>query len=178
MTATSGRGSLTVSWTALAGTVTGYKVQWKKGVEGYTSARTNTVTSGTTSTITGLTNAQHTVRVTAYNATGDGDPSSEATGTPAAVSTLAASSVEDDSATLTLTGHTGNWYYKYTVPSSPAGTCSTVVSGGTYTASLSNLSTGTRYTYKAYSDTQCNTGADDGRHRCRAPHQARPGDGG
>ena len=85
--ATAANTSLAVSWTALTGTVTGYKVQWKKGDESYTSGRTNTVTGGssTTNSITGLTNGtRYTVRVTAYNATGDGDASSEVTGTPTA----------------------------------------------------------------------------------------------
>ena len=71
--------------------------------------------------------------------------------------TLAASDVEDDTATLTISGHTGDWYHKYTVPTSPAGTCSTVVSAGTDTASLASLVTATSYTFKAYSDNQCNT---------------------
>ena len=158
--ATSGDASLTVGWTALSGTVTGYKVQWKTGSDNYTAARTNTVTGGTSTsnTITGLTNnTQYTVRVTAYNATGDGDASSEATGTPVAPPTLAADLVDDDTARLTLTHHTGNWYYKYTAPSLPAGTCSTVVSTGTYTVNLASLLTGTSYTFKAYSDVQCNT---------------------
>ena len=81
-------------------------------------------------------------------------------GAPAAFAqsvTLAASNVEHDTATLTLTNHTGDWYYKYTVPSSPADTCSTVVSSGTYTASLSSLTPATSYTYKAYSNSSCST---------------------
>ena len=77
--------SLSVGWTALTGTVTGYNVQWKKDDEQYTSGRTNTVTTGTSNSITGLTNnTEYTVRVTAYNATGDGDASSEVTATPVA----------------------------------------------------------------------------------------------
>ena len=70
---------------------------------------------------------------------------------------LAASNVTHNSATLTISNHTDAWYYKYTVPSSPADTCSSVVSAGTSTASLSNLSSGTSYTYKAYSDITCST---------------------
>ena len=79
-------------------------------------------------------------------------------GAPAALAqtaTLAASSVEDDTATLTLTNHSGDWYYKYTVPSGDT-TC-TVVSSGTYTASLTSLTPGTSYTYKAYSNNTCTT---------------------
>ena len=76
--------SLNVSWTAATGTVTGYKVQWKSGGDEYNATRQKTVTSGTTTSITSLTNdTAYTVRVTAYNATGDGAASAEVTGTPA-----------------------------------------------------------------------------------------------
>ena len=70
----------------------------------------------------------------------------------AAVS-LAASSIEATTATLTITDHTGDWYYKYTSPS--GGTCSTKQSGTT--ANLTQLSTGTTYTFKAYSNSSCST---------------------
>ena len=74
---------LDVSWTALAGEVTGYKVQWKSGDRSYGAARQNDVTSGTESAITGLIDGTaYTVRVAAWNATGDGAWSAEATGTP------------------------------------------------------------------------------------------------
>ena len=66
---------------------------------------------------------------------------------------LSASSVTQTSATLTLAGHTGNWYLKETSPST--GTCSSAISGGTH--SLSSLTGGTTYTYKAYSDSACST---------------------
>ena len=160
VTVTPGDTTLSVGWTAVSGTLSGYKVQWKKGDESYDSTRTNTVASGTTSnTITGLTNnAAYTVRVTAYNATGDGAASSEVTATPAApAATLTASAVEASTATLTIANHSGDWYYKYTAPTTPAGTCSTVVSSGTDTASLASLLAGTNYTFKAYSDVSCNT---------------------
>ena len=76
--------SLNVIWTAATGTVTGYKVQWKSGGDEYDATRQKTVTSGTTTSITSLTNdTAYTVRVTAYNATGDGTASAEVTGTPA-----------------------------------------------------------------------------------------------
>ena len=154
--ATAGDTSLSVSWTALTGTVTGYKVQWKSGQQNYnTGNRQKTVTSGTSTSITGLTNdTTYTVRVTAYNGTGDGAASAEVNGTPA-TETLTASAVTATTATLTLTSHSGAWYYKYSSPT--GGSCSSVVSSGTTTANLTSLTTGTSYTYKAYSDSSCNT---------------------
>ena len=152
--ATAGDTSLSVSWTALTGTVTGYKVQWKSGQDNYnTGDRQKTVTSGTSTSITGLTNdTTYTVRVTAYNATGDGAASAEVNGTPVNV-TLTASAVTATTATLTLTNHSGAWYYKYSSPT--GGSCSSVVSSGTTTANLTSLASGTSYTYKAYSDSSC-----------------------
>ena len=143
------------SWTAHTGTLTGYKVQWKSSSDSdyNTGDRQKTVT-GTTASITGLTNAtEYTVRVTAYNGTGDGTPSAESKATPTAA-TLTASDVEDDTATLTIASHSGNWYYKYTSPSN--GSCSSDAVSGT-TVDLSDLSTATSYTFKAYSDSGCQT---------------------
>ena len=144
-----------VSWTAHTGTVTGYKVQWKSSSDSdyNTGDRQKTVT-GTSTSITGLTNAtEYTVRVTAYNNTGDGTPSAESKATPTAA-TLTASDVEDDTATLTIASHSGNWYYKYTSPSN--GSCSSDAVSGT-TVDLSDLSTATSYTFKAYGDSGCET---------------------
>ena len=152
VTVTTLSGSLQVSWTAVT-SATGYKLQWKStGEYGSTNQATPT---GASYTIPSLTNgSQYSIRVAATNGTGDGDWSSDATGTPAPVS-LTASAVEDDTATLTIVHHAGTWYYKYAMPSTPAGTC-TEVSSGT-TVSLSSLIPGTSYTYKAYSDSGCNT---------------------
>ena len=124
---------LDVSWTALSGqTVTGYKVQWKSGNEDYnTGDRQKTVTSGSSASITGLSDSTtYTVRVTAYNDTGDGAASAESTGTtetPLEPPALTSSAVEATTATLTLANHTGDWYYKRTTPS--GGACSSAVSG-------------------------------------------------
>ena len=65
--------------------VTGYKVQWKETAAGWDTPAdvSETTVSGTTHTITGLTDGvEYTVRVIASNDVGDGPPSSEATGTP------------------------------------------------------------------------------------------------
>ena len=66
---------------------------------------------------------------------------------------LAASSVTETSATLTLTNHTGNWHYQETAPAS--GSCSTAQTGAS--ADLTGLTADTAYTYTAYSDSACST---------------------
>ena len=86
-------GQLTVGWDALDG-VTGYKVQWRTGsdnwdpdsrqvVETGASTATTTIGDGTSPALdTALGGTLYRVRVIAYNAGGDGDPSGEARGTP------------------------------------------------------------------------------------------------
>ena len=56
--------------------------------------------------------------------------------------------------TLTLTGHTGNWWLKQTAPT-PAGNCTAGESD--YSNDPENLTAGTTYTFKAYSDSTCST---------------------
>ena len=68
---------------------------------------------------------------------------------------LLAFDVASTSATLTLTGHVGDWWLQQTSPS--AGTCSAGESD--YLHALSSLTAGTSYTYKAYSDSACATTA-------------------
>ena len=66
---------------------------------------------------------------------------------------LAASSITYTTATLTLTGPTGNWWLKQTAPSS--GTCT--AGEADYSHALSSLTAGTSYTYAAYADASCTT---------------------
>ena len=81
---------LTVSWEAAQG-ATGYKVQWKSGKETFDDAETadpkrevsGSDITGTSHTIQDLTaETEYTVRVIAYNASGDGAPSEEKKDTP------------------------------------------------------------------------------------------------
>ena len=65
--------------------------------------------------------------------------------------TLSVSAVTAITATLTLSNHTGNWYYKYTTPT--GGSCSSAVSGAS--TNLTGLIVATTYTFKAYSDNNC-----------------------
>ena len=67
--------------------------------------------------------------------------------------TLTASNIATTTATLTIANHSGNWYVKKTAPS--AGTCSSAITGTTH--GLTNLTAGTWYTYKAYSNAACTT---------------------
>ena len=145
--------SLKVSWTAPSGTVTGYTVQWKSGSGEYDT--TNQATStGTSYTISGLTNdTQYTLRVAAKNTTGDGAWSDDATGTPDTNVTLTPSDVTDTSLKLTITNHSGTWYYKYISPDDP-NNCTPVSSTTTV---VTGLAANTSYTYTAYSDSGCST---------------------
>ena len=159
-TVTARHKSLAVSWTALTGqTVTGYKVQWKTSTQQWDAVNRQVTVSGITSTagtITGLTNATaYTVRVLAYNESGNGAASSTATGTPVAA-TLTQSSVTATGATITIGNYVDAWYWKKTAPT-PAGSCSAVVAAGTDNATLSSLTAGTSHTFKAYSDSTCST---------------------
>ena len=68
---------------------------------------------------------------------------------------LTASSVTTTTATLTIGGHAGAWWYERTAPSGDT-TCHSVASGTT-TANLSSLTANTSYTYKAYDQSGCNS---------------------
>ena len=68
---------------------------------------------------------------------------------------LTASNVTATTATLTIANRTTAWHYKHTTPAS--GTCSEAVAAGTATADLTGLEPGTSYTFKAYSDSSCNS---------------------
>ena len=66
---------------------------------------------------------------------------------------LRAVSLTPTGATLTLTGHTGNWWLKQTSPS--AGTCTAGEADRSH--ALTGLTGGTSYTYTAYSNSSCTT---------------------
>lgn len=65
---------------------------------------------------------------------------------------LAATNITHNSATLTISNHTADWYHKH-----PSGTCSTKVAAGTYTATVTNLTANYYYTFTAYSNSGCTT---------------------
>ena len=154
VTATAGAASLNVGWTARTDTVTGYRIQWKSGLEDWSATRQTTATTNAAA-LTGLTDATtYTLRVAATNATGAGAWSADATGTPSAsATTLTASAIRATTATLTLVNHTGDWYHKHTVPD--GGQCASTAVSSTGTADLTALDAGTNYTWTAYSDVAC-----------------------
>ena len=66
--------------------------------------------------------------------------------------TLTASNVTDTGATLTIANHSGDWYYQH---SGQGASCQGPVTGNSQ--SLTTLTSGTSYTYSAYSDAGCAT---------------------
>ena len=71
------------------------------------------------------------------------------------VVTLTASLVETTTATLTISGHGESWWLKRTTPADT--TCKSKAVPFSLLESLTALSPNTSYTYKAYSDSGCNT---------------------
>ena len=108
---TPGNARLEVTWEAVDN-ATGYLVQWKSGVEAYSTPATGRphVTSGSTTshTIPSLTiGAEYTVRVTATRTgANDGPPSEEAKGAPIAP----AVTVSETALTVTEEAATGDSY--------------------------------------------------------------------
>ena len=71
---------------------------------------------------------------------------------------LTSDDVRETSAKLSLTDYNSTWYHKRTSPTTSS--CSSAIASGA-TASLSNLTGGTQYTWEAYSDSSCATTALD-----------------
>ena len=146
---------LTVTWTApndAGSAITGYDVEYSTDGSNWSSTNVTVTLSTRTATITGLSaNTAYRVRVRAENARGKGGWSPSTT-----LATISASNISHNSATLSIArgSHTGNWYVKKTAPT-PAGSCSSVITGTTH--NLSSLTRNTTYTYTAYSDSNCTT---------------------
>ena len=155
VTATARAASLAVNWTAETGSApTSYKVQWKSGAENWDETSRQVVATKTSAALTGLTNAtQHTIRVAATTAGGDGDWSDTVTGTPSATAVTLTGTVTASGGAFTLSNHSGDWWYKIIPPS--AANCDQGPSGGTFVSST--LSSGTQYTLTAYSNSSCTT---------------------
>ena len=138
-------GSITTTWNAGQG-ASAYNVNYR--VDGGDWTRIASNVSGTTHTGTVSTTSGYTVAVQSVNG-GNTSPWRNA-----GVAWLTASGITSSGATLTLAGHSGDWYVKKTSPT-PAGDCSSAISGTTH--NLSNLLGSTTFTHTAYSDSSCAT---------------------
>ena len=163
LTATPGQGKVDLSWTEITGAA-GYDLYF---CEDTSSTPCTVPTTGSTNppylgwqngqsditeTHTGLSaNTTYRYQVTHY--VGGTVRSNVAVATTPDTPVLTASSISATAATLTLTNHSGNWYYKETAPTS--GSCSAAQSSAS--VNLTNLTQGTSYTYTAYSDSGCST---------------------
>ena len=154
----------TATWGAGSGTLTlasslsgsGALTKWQ-----YTKDNgTNWIDIDATSTtlnyqVTGLTDdSSYTFKVRAVNATGTGPDSDASTAVQPTNVTLAASTISGNSATLTISQHSGNWYYK--ANATPHTSCSSNPVSTTST-NLTSLVENTSYTYKAYNNSNCST---------------------
>ena len=136
-------GSITTSWNA-AKRASAYNVNYRPA--GGEWQRIQSGVSATTHTGTVSSRGGYTVAVQSTSGNGMSHWRN------AGVSWLTASSIVGSAATLTLTGHSGDWYVKKTAPT-PAGTCSSAISGSTH--DLTGLDGGTTQTVTAYSDAGC-----------------------
>ena len=155
-----------VSSTGATLTLSGHTGDWSYKNDG-PGAPCHDIASGTTASLSGLT-PQTTYRYHAYRGSGcsgspiaavsfetleSGAPGGQPTGPDSASVTLAASAVTETTATLTLSGHTGDWWYRGSQQGAPC----TAVDADTATVDLSGLTGGMSYVYKAYRDKGCAT---------------------
>ena len=148
-------GSLTSSGVTKSGatlTIASHSGSWYYKATSGPHTSCSSAQSGTTATLSGLT-AGTTYTYSTYNDSGCATLLATVAFTTVAVPTLSAGSIGATNAVLTIANHTGNWYYK--ADTGPHTSCSSVQSGAT--ATLTTLTAGTTYTYKAYSDSGCTT---------------------
>ena len=107
--------------------------------------------NGASEALSGLTAGASYV-YTAYSAGGCNSADKVDTVTFSAAS-LTAGSLTTTTATLTLSGHTGNWWLKQTLPA--GGTCT--AGEADFSHALSGLTSVTAYDYAAYRDSTCTT---------------------
>ena len=148
--------------------ITGYEYRTRRaGVAwGAWTAIANSGADTTSHTVTGLDNGtEYRFKLRAVNAGGKSGaaptaspwyvaatPEQMASGQQQQGVSLAASDVTYTTATLTLIGHTGNWWYQANV--GPHAACSTNPVTG-MEVSIDGLTSGTTYTYTAYSNSAC-----------------------
>ena len=140
-------GSIIASWDA-AKRASAYKVRHRaSGSTDWTNITPDVATTTHTITVSGSTSISYTVAIRSVN--GNGMSQWRNVNVSA---WLTASNIANTTATLTLAGHSGNWYVKKTAPT-PAGDCSSAISGTTHT--VSGLTAGTQHTITAHSNATC-----------------------
>ena len=144
--------SLTASSITATGatlTIAGHADAWRyKATSGpHTTCQPEVAAGTSTASLTGLTAG------TSYTYSAYSDSSCNNLLATAAsfttLATLASSNVSATGATLTIAGHTGDWYYQHT---NTGATCDGPVTG---TSTTVTLSANTSYTFSAYSDSEC-----------------------
>ena len=143
-----------VGATSAALNLAGHSGQWWYDADtGPHTACQGPIAAGTSSAdLSGLT-ANQPYTYQAYSATGcnSGNLLAAIAFTTPTAAELAAQNVTATSATLELSNHTGDWWFKRTAPD--AGTCTAGESD--FTNDLTGLIPGTEYTYKAYGASSC-----------------------
>ena len=158
VTATARVVSLEVGWTAETGSApVSYKVQWKSGAQNWDATNRQVVTTRTYTTLTGLTNAtQYTIRVAATTASGDGEWSDDATGTPSATAvTLTVPTIAANGALFSLSNHTGDFWFKIKPPSNANCDKGPVSSDNPRTFADYTKDSGAEHNITVYSDSTC-----------------------
>ena len=160
-TAGSGSGELTLTASVGGGSAALTKWQYVKK-EGENAWETDWTDISSTSKslshkVTGLTDGtKYLFKVRARNASGASAASDASDAATPRAPTLTASAATATGMTLTIAGHDGAWYWKYTTPA--GGECSSSkVAAGTKAATPESLDSNTVYTFKAYGDGQCST---------------------
>ncbi len=135
-------GSITTTWDA-GHRASAYNLNYQVG-SNWTRIASNISATTHTNTVTGTDAVQFAVQSIGNGTTSEWSHAN--------IGWLTASNPTATGATLALAGHSGSWHVKKTSPS-PAGTCSSAISGATHT--LSTLTGSTTYTVTAYSDAVC-----------------------
>ena len=143
-----------VAATSLKLTIANWSGNWYYKYTTPTGGQCSSTISGATAIATGLaSNTSYTFKTYSDSSCSMELATAAATSTLVAV-TLSAINITHNAATLIIANHSGNWYYKADAGLSTA-SCSSVVSSGTSSASLTGLSGNTSYTFKAYSNSSC-----------------------
>ena len=150
-----------VSATGATLTIHGHSGNWwyKGRVRNGTYGDCTQVTGSTSVTLSTLT-ASTGYEYHAYSATGCADANLIATAEFRTIASgsgpaLALTNVTQTTARVTLSGHTGNWWYINTPRAGDTGPCTAGPSG--FVVNLAPLDWGSTYTFAAYSDSTCST---------------------